>query len=55
MIHAHRAINAVAKRLHAELVEAQRERWQREADECVRDLGITYYYGPRIAADLERR
>lgn len=44
-----RAVGRETRKLHAAWIETQRPRWQREADECMRALGIAYYYGERIA------
>lgn len=48
--HALKAEAREIRKLHAAWIEGQRPRWQAEADECVKALGLTYYYGVRFVA-----
>lgn len=51
VFHAEKAEGMAVRKLHAAFVDAQRERWQQEADACVAALGIRYYYGERVPAE----
>lgn len=47
VIHVNKAVGLAVRRIHAGWIADQHERWQKEADECVRLLDLCYYYGDR--------
>lgn len=54
VIHVNAVIGQRVKLAHAAWIETQRERWQAEADECCRTLGLRYYYGDRWNRTAEK-